>query len=54
MSATAHERRAEVLAALDRIEEARAAFEQAMMRFERKGSVPDVTRVRDRMAGLGV
>jgi tetratricopeptide (TPR) repeat protein len=53
MSATAHERRAEVLAALDRIEEARAAFEQALMRFERKGSVPDVTRVRERLAGLG-
>ena len=41
-----------VLAAAGRTDDARAAFERSIERFERKGVVPAVKRVRGRLAGL--
>jgi class 3 adenylate cyclase/tetratricopeptide (TPR) repeat protein len=53
MQAEAHEIRGDVLAALDRTDEARAELEQAVRDFERKGSVPAAARIRSRIAELG-
>jgi class 3 adenylate cyclase/tetratricopeptide (TPR) repeat protein len=47
-----HEVRGQVLAAAGRIPEARAAFEDAIERFERKGVVPAIERIRRQLAGL--
>jgi tetratricopeptide (TPR) repeat protein len=49
-----HEVRGIVLANASRPDEARDAFEQAMSRYERKGVVPAVARIRRRLAELGI
>jgi tetratricopeptide (TPR) repeat protein len=52
MQAEAHEIRAEVLEALERTDDARVAFAQALRAQERKGSVPAIERIRGRLASL--
>jgi class 3 adenylate cyclase/tetratricopeptide (TPR) repeat protein len=47
-----HEVRGMVLAAAGRGEDARAAFEEALARFERKGNVPAAARIRAQLDGL--
>jgi class 3 adenylate cyclase/tetratricopeptide (TPR) repeat protein len=47
-----HEVRGMVLADAGRRDEAQGAFEEAMSRYERKGVVPAVARVRERLADL--
>ena len=49
-----HEVRGMVLANAGRRDEAQSAFEQAISRYERKGVVPAVARVRERLADLGL
>ncbi len=49
-----HEVRGMVLANAGRRDEAQGALEEAMSRYERKGVVPAVARVRDRLTDLGV
>jgi Flp pilus assembly protein TadD len=51
--AEAYEVRGMVLAAAGRTEEARAAFWTALEFFERKGVVPAIARVRERLDALG-
>ena len=51
--AESHEVRAAVLLADDRVDEARAEFEQAAEMYERKGIVPWARRVRRALEGLG-
>ena len=52
MLGEAHEILGMVLAAADRTEEARAAFDDAFQQFEHKGVVPAIARVRERIAAL--
>ncbi len=49
-----HEVRGIVLANAGRRDEAQSAFEESMSRYERKGVVPAVARIRTRLAALGV
>jgi len=49
-----HEVRGMVLANAGRRDEAQGAFEEAISRYERKGVVPAVARVRERLADLGL
>jgi tetratricopeptide (TPR) repeat protein len=51
--AEGHEVHGMVLAAAGRADEARAAFDEALELFERKGVVPAIARVRERLATLG-
>ena len=51
--AEGHEVRGLVLAAAGRVDEARAAFETALELLERKGVVPAIAGVRERLAALG-
>ena len=48
-----HEVRGMVLAAAGRGDDARAAYETALDRFERKGNVVAAARLRERIAALG-
>ena len=48
-----HEVRGQVLAAAGRTTEAKAALDQALERYERKGVVPAIARIRSRLAELG-
>jgi tetratricopeptide (TPR) repeat protein len=48
-----YEVRGMVLQAAGRLDEARAAYEEALDRFQRKGNVVAAARVRDRLAVLG-
>jgi class 3 adenylate cyclase/tetratricopeptide (TPR) repeat protein len=47
-----HEIRGDVLVASGRLDEARAAYDAALTRYERKGIVPRIARIRDRVAAL--
>jgi class 3 adenylate cyclase/tetratricopeptide (TPR) repeat protein len=47
-----HEVRGQVLAAAGRTSEARTVFAEAIQRYERKGVVPSIDRVRSRLAAL--
>ena len=47
-----HEVRGQVLAAAGRGDDARAAFEQALSRYERKGNVVAAARIRAQIDGL--
>jgi class 3 adenylate cyclase/tetratricopeptide (TPR) repeat protein len=49
-----HEVRGIVLANASRLDEARSAFEEALSRYERKGVVPAVARIRTRLEELGI
>jgi class 3 adenylate cyclase/tetratricopeptide (TPR) repeat protein len=49
-----HEVRGMVLANAGRRDEAQAAFQEAMSRYERKGVVPAVARIRERLADLEI
>ena len=51
--AEGHEVHGIVLAAAGRLEDARAAYGTAIELFERKGVVPAIARVRERIAALG-
>jgi tetratricopeptide (TPR) repeat protein len=51
--AEGHEVHGMVLAAAGRVNEARAAFDEALDLFDRKGVVPAIARVRERLAALG-
>jgi class 3 adenylate cyclase/tetratricopeptide (TPR) repeat protein len=50
--AEGHVVRGQALAAADRTDDARTAFGEALSRFERKGVVPEIARVRERIAAL--
>jgi class 3 adenylate cyclase len=52
MIGEAHELQGRVLEAAGRQEEARAAFERALASFERKGIVPQIARIRERIEAL--
>jgi predicted negative regulator of RcsB-dependent stress response len=51
--AEGHEVRGGVLGAAGRTQEARAALQEALERYERKGVVPSAERLRERLAALG-
>jgi class 3 adenylate cyclase/tetratricopeptide (TPR) repeat protein len=48
-----HEVRGQILEAAGRGDDARAAFEEALARYERKGNVPAAERIRSTLAALG-
>ena len=52
MIGEAHEVRGVVLSAAGRSDEARTAFEAATSNYERKGIVPFMARIRERLASL--
>ena len=52
MIGEAHEIRGDVLAVSGRLDEARGAYDAASSRYERKGIVPRIARIRDRIGRL--
>ena len=52
MIGDAHEVRGVVLSAAGRFDEARTALEEATANYERRGIVPRIARIRDRIAAL--